>query len=286
MLRTLTLAMVASLCLAPMAHAKKDKKKKDKNAPPPVGWHAEEGWAGECWFPPNFDEMGPGDRRMAWQETREQIMGQWSGNKGDGVQVREKVVMDMETVLLAKPERIQQVSADNLEQCKAFMAAGGTDAGPWVSWLTGQPAILTEGECPYAPLDYTLFDYLNITAKWQIPANVCKDDHIKIKATEGDFYRIEKGGPWINANGDPDQVAGGSLPCNHEGCFKGQLLMRYTPDNANPQIMAVGTFLEFRVPAHGKIEIMINDDDLMDNEFKVESGLEHHTGIEYSAVGG
>ena len=81
MLRTLTLVMVASLCLAPMAHAKKDKKK-NKNAPPPVGWHAEEGWAGECWFPPNFDEMGPGDRRMAWQETREQIMGQWSGNKG------------------------------------------------------------------------------------------------------------------------------------------------------------------------------------------------------------
>lgn len=285
MFRTLALTMAVSLCIAPVAEAKKNKKK-SKNAPPPVGWHAEEEWPGECWFPPNFEEMGSGDRRMAWQETREQIIGQWSGGKDDGVKVREKVVIDMETVLLSKPERIQQVSVDNLEQCKQYMAAGGTDAGPWASWLTGLPAQLTVGECPYAPLDYTLFDYLNITGKWQIPASVCKDDHIKIKATEGDFYRIEKGGPWINANGDTDQVAGGSLPCNHEGCFKGQLLMRYTPDNANPQIMAVGTFLEFMVPAHGKIEIMINDDDLMDNEFKVESGLEHHTGIEYSAVGG
>ena len=285
MFRTLALTMAVSLCIAPVAEAKKNKKK-DKNAPPPVGWHAEEEWAGECWFPPNFEEMGSGDRRMAWQETREQIMSQWNGGKDDGVKVREKVVLDMETVLLSKPERIQQVSADNLEQCKQYMTAGGTDAGPWASWLTGLPAQLTVGECPYAPLDYTLFDYLNITGKWQIPANVCKDDHIKLKATGGDFYRIEKGGPWINADGDPDQVAGGSLPCNHEGCFKGQLLMRYTPDNANPQIMAMGTFLEFMVPAHGKIEIMINDDDLMDNEFKVESGLEHHTGIEYSAVGG
>ena len=26
-------------------------------APPPVGWHAEVGWKGQCYFPPDFDEL-------------------------------------------------------------------------------------------------------------------------------------------------------------------------------------------------------------------------------------
>ena len=32
----------------------------DKNtepAPPPVGWHMEEGWTAQCWFPPDFEKL-------------------------------------------------------------------------------------------------------------------------------------------------------------------------------------------------------------------------------------
>ena len=32
-------------------------KKEVAPAPPPVGWHAEEGWKGPCYFPPDFDEL-------------------------------------------------------------------------------------------------------------------------------------------------------------------------------------------------------------------------------------
>ena len=280
MSKNLAIFALAALIVAPAAHAGK-KNKKDAG-PPPEGWHQEEGWTGSCWYPPNFTEMGSGTKRISWQDTRNAIMGQWSGDREDGVVFKDKVVLNVETVLLAKPERIELVSKENLEQCIAHMSKGGGSS--WSDWLTEIPGRLTVGECPNAPLDYTLFDYLNISREWQIPTGVCKDDVFKIKASPQDYYRIEEGGPWINASGDIEQAATGKLPCNIEGCFKGQLVMRFTGESGVSTVHAVGTYFEFRAPEHGAIVVMINDDSWNDNVFKVESGLEHHTSIEYSPV--
>lgn len=273
------LALVTSLVLAPGV-AEAGKKKKKKNEPPPVGWQTQEGWLGQCYYPPDFEAMGSGDRRMAWQSTRNELASQWQGGKGDGIAFSDKVLVNLETALLAKPERIEQVARDNLKYCIDAMSGKGASA--WESWINALPAQLTAGECPNPPMDYTLFDYLNIGVEWQVPVYVCKDDRVRITASSNDYYKITDDGPWINAAGDTSQPASGSLPCNIEGCFKGQLVMRFTGESGVQTVKPVGTTMDFLAPEHGKIEVMINDDTWFDNTFKVESGIEHHTSIEYA----
>jgi hypothetical protein len=282
MVRILSSSLVFALVLIPIS-AEAGKKKKKSDEPPPVGWQTQEGWAGSCYYPPDFPAMSSSQRRMAWQATRNEIMAQWQGQKGDGVSFDDKAVVNLETALLGKPERIESVVKDNLEQCMAAMKKGSFDA--WGSWLTGETARLTVGECPYAPLDYTLFDYLSIHDDWQIPANVCKDDYIKLKGSSMDYYQLEKGGPWINVDGDPARAASApEYPCNVEGCFVGQLVMRFTGDDGVTTVIPIGTGADFMVPSHGKVQVMINVSEFEDNVWKVEGGLEHHSSIEYAPV--
>lgn len=277
----LSLTLAALLLIPASAQAGKGKKK--NSGPPPTGWQTQEGWAGSCYYPPDFAAMGAGERRMAWQNARNELMAQWQGRKGDGVKFDDKAVENLETALLGKPERIDPVSKDNLAQCLTAMKGGGFDA--WGSWLIKETGRLTVGECPYAPLDYTLFDYLSIADDWQIPAQVCKDDHIIVKGSSMDYFQMEKNGPWINVDGDPAQPASApALPCNIEGCFVGQLVMRFTGDDGVKTVIPVGTGADFFVPSHGKIDVMINVSEFADNVWKVESGLEHHSSIEYSPV--
>jgi hypothetical protein len=266
------------------ALAKKPKKSKTP-AGPVVGWHREAGWTADCWYPPDFAPMAEGAKRMAWQETRDAIVGQWRGERNDGVKLDDKHVENLETVILSKPERIESVAKGNLEQCKAAVAAGGSNTD-WEKWLVSQAGSLTEGECPYAPLDYTLFNYLSVTDDWQISTPVCKGDKIIVHGTEGDYFQLSQGGPWINVAGDTSQPATAGLPCTIEGCFRGQLVMRFTSDSHVQNIIPIGISTEFLAPDHGRIEVMINDDTLEDNKFKVEKGLEHHTGIELKPAGG
>lgn len=279
----LLFAATLLLVLAPAAEA--GKKNKKKGGEPEVGWVGKEEWAGKCWAPPDFEAMGVGDRRLKWQETRDAIMKQWQGGMDDGVSMTDKHVVNFETVLLAKPERIEDVSKENYEHCKAFMQ-GKESQQQWEAWLISKPGELTEGECPYAPLDYTLFDYLNINENWHIPAKVCKGNKVKVKGTDADYFKLDKESDWINVDGDPNKPTAGSFPCNVEGCFQGQLILKFTGDSGVTQVVPIGTYGEFLAPEHGKIQVMINDDSLDDNFWKVDSGLEHHTGIEYSPAGG
>lgn len=280
-----TRILVLTVLLAFTGTAEAGKKKKDKGpSGPTVGWHREAGWTGDCWFPPDFASMPEGPKRMAWQETRDAMMQQWNGTRGDGVKFDEKVVEDLETVILSKPERTDLVARENLEQCKAAMSGRGT--GEWESWIRALPAKLTVGECPYPPMDFTMYDYLSINNEWQIRVNLCKGDKILIHGTTSDYYQIVDGGPWINVLGDPAQPAPNNLPCNVEGCLRGQLVMRFTAESGVQQILPVGEEREFLAPDHGRIEVMINDDTLFDNKYKVEKGLEHHTGIEYKPAEG
>ena len=60
---------------------------------PIEGWSTQEGWTGSCFYPKNFDVLGPGDRRLARQKTLTGIMSQWSGERADGINFDADVVM-------------------------------------------------------------------------------------------------------------------------------------------------------------------------------------------------
>jgi hypothetical protein len=259
------------------------KTKNVEPAAPIVGWHQEEGWQGACYFPPNWEEMGSGDRRMERQNTLQAMMSQWRGDRGDGVSFDPKAIENTETVLLGSPDKTEQVAEENIAACQEAMRSGKTSG--WGAWLVALPGRLTEGECR-RPFDYTLYDYLDIGRDWQIPVSVCKENRVRITGSAIDFYRVADRGPWINVAGDADQPArGADYPCTLEGCLVGQLIMRFTGDSGLVTVLPVGEERIYEVPEHGKIEVMINDTSYFDNIFKIEGGMQHHTSIEYYPLG-
>jgi len=245
-----------------------------------TGWQREEGWKWSCLYPVDFEAMGPGDRRLVRQKTLEGMMGQWRGDRSDGIKFDADIMMKVETVLLGAPEKIERAAQENVQKCVESQATGTTIA--WGHWLADLPAVFTEGECKTPPLDYTLYDYLNIGASWHIPAPVCQHDNVLIHASSRDYYRVVDDGNWINVEGDSSLLATPELPCNIESCFRGQLIMRFKGESGVETILPVGTDLKFTAPEHGMIEVMINDDVWYDNVYKIEGGIEHHTSIEYS----
>lgn len=245
------------------------------------GWHKGEGWSGECYHPKNYEAMGPGDRKIYRATVLDEMMSQWSGKRGDGAGFDAKVVEDVETALFGKPEFVESVSVQNLAKCRDFMM--GKNQSAWGQWFNGVADTVNEGECPHAPLNYQLFDYLDIGRSWQIPAGVCRDDEIKVSASLNDYYRITEDGPWINAEGVPGSTsAGADVPCTEPDCTLGMVVMKFVGLETGLEIIkAVGGETTFRAPEHGRISITINDGEFYDNTFKVEGGMEHHTQIEY-----
>ncbi|MDP6934319.1 MAG: hypothetical protein QGG40_15440, partial [Myxococcota bacterium] len=91
--------------------------------PPPVGWHRDEGWALDCYFPPSFETLDETSRRSARADALDQVMSQWSGQRDEGVALGdEELVMDVETVLLGRPSKIEGVIQQNLQHCKQVAA--------------------------------------------------------------------------------------------------------------------------------------------------------------------
>lgn len=274
-------AVQLALCAVPLVAGCGDKQA--KSAAPLEGWQGEQGWAGQCYYPKNYEQLGVGDRKLASSAAIAEMVDQWGGGRGDGIDFNEDDVVDFETVLLGQPHLVEQVSLANLEQCQKAMTSG--DATAWGRWVASEPGRLTEGQCTYAPFDYQLFDYLDIQRGWQISAYVCQGNKVRIKGSVIDKYKITKDGPWIDVDGDASQSAlGTGLPCASEGCLAGQLILRFTGDSGAQQIIPVGAEHTFVAPEHGMIEIQINDDTWYDNTFKIEGSIEHHTSIEYSGL--
>lgn len=248
-------------------------------AAPKVGWEKQEGWLSECWFPPDFESLGIADKRMERNNSLDAMMEQWRGDRGDGVEFDPVAIENVETVLLGRPEKIETVAAENLGFCQQAMAGRGM--GGWEEWLVQLPRKLTEGECR-RPLDDTMFWYLELENGWQFNQSICDDDVVTITASSNDYYKVSADGPWINADGDRSQPTAGDYPCNVEGCFLGQLVMRFRGDSGVEIVKPVGVELRFDPPEHGSIEIMVNDKDLYDNEWKVERGVQHRTQITYA----
>jgi hypothetical protein len=259
----------------------------DKNAepaPPPVGWHAEEGWSAQCYFPPDYEAVatneGTAARRTARQTTLEAMMSQWKGERDDGVSFPANYTDDVETTLFGRPEQIETVVLKNLEFCKQVMGAG-SDLTEWQAWLGGLPDKLTEGEC-LMPLTYTLFDYLDVGAGWQMSVQVCQGDQVLIDPTDTDQYRITREGDWINAAGEPGTRGEGEDPCTLENCTKGMVIGRFVSEDGHEEIFPIGEETVYVAQAHGRISITVNDTTYFDNVYKKNGAITDHTGITIS----
>ncbi len=267
--------MLSLLLVVSLADAK-PKKQKGPPPPPPVGWHREEGWKGDCYFPPAYDSLGEGERKIARQQALEAMKTQWLGTREDGVTFDANLVDEVETVLLGRPANIEAVSRTNLEQCSAVMKGG--DAGGWLSYLSGLPAKLTAGEC-MQPLTYTVFDYLDIGRSWQRPIGLCKGDKARIIATVKDKYRISDDGGWINVEGNGEKAIGAEYPCNIEGCSVGMLVGKFVTDSGVETTFPIGGEYTFTAPEHGTISISINDTVWYDNKWFKSATIEDRTAI-------
>jgi len=281
--KTLTLIILLP-ALALSVAGKKDKKKKDKGGSdgPESGWivvNQETG--GSCFKPPDYSAMPDGPARIGRSQAINDIIGQWRGERGDGVSFGGKAAMSVETVLFGDPKKIDIMGPENYDWCKKVMS-GKAPASEWEAWASGLKARLTKGECKGSLMPQTMYDYLDIGSGWQIPAPFCKGDEIVIEVSAKDYYRIEKDGPWINGAGDTAQPAKGDLPCTFEGCYKGTVILKFTTDEGMEIIEPVGTGRVFKAPGHGVLKVMINEDDFNENEWKVEGGLQHHASVGYS----
>lgn len=273
-------ALAALLVLVPAISVAKPKgKKPEAPPPPPVGWYQEAGFPAQCFNPAAFASLGNGDRRLARQDTLSAMVSQWKGEKGTALGFDERMIEGIETELLGWPEKIEWVAAENHEQCRKVQAGGSKEA--WAAWFQSLPTRLSAGEC-VRPLDYTLFDYLDIGTTWQRSAPICADDKVLVKASAIDQYRISDKGPWINVTGDQTFRPPAGSPCTLENCWPGQLILRFKGLSGMELILPVGTELVFDAPEHGTIEITINDTTYFDNVYKNEKGILHHTSIEYS----
>ncbi len=272
----LPLLVSALMFMASGADAEAKRKKKRKG-PPPTGWQEVNEGQPQCYYPPDWSSFNEIDRRMKRSEVMDEALNQWRGQRNDGVSMKEQVIDDVETVLLGRPEKIEGFLADNLVQCESG------DMTAWASWAKGVKAALTAGECNH-PLDYTMFDYLDIGTGWQRPLKICKGDRIKISGTAKDQYRLSDSSPWITVTGDASQpTSGGDHPCNIEGCMAGMLIMKFVGNATGFEtIVPVGVSAVFTAPEDGVISYRINDTSFFDNTWHKSGSVIDHTAIEVS----
>jgi hypothetical protein len=273
--------LLAALAVVSVAHGKK---RPEPEAPPPVGWYARPadkkspGWAAECYFPPVWGELSLLDRRLARQEALHAMRSQWLGERDALVAFEPAVVEELELVLLGRPQLIEELATRNAAFCRDVMAEGASTA-VWGAWLAGLPVQLRAGECR-RPLDYTMVQYLRLDVGWQEEVPMCQGDRASIQVTVNDRYRLGPREPWINAAGDPaGAVAGLGLPCDREGCLRGQLVGQFVTEEGVETVFPIGTGAVFEAPEHGTLSFAINDDSLTDNRWYSEGAVTDHAAV-------
>ncbi len=270
--------MYSLLLVISLAEAKKPK---GPPPPPPTGWVQQTGWTAHCYYPVDFSKLGEGDRRIQRQTTLEAMKSQWSGSREDGISFDADAIESVDTVLLGLPSKIEAVAAANRDKCVEAMTSG--NSANWAAWVKTLDRSLMAGEC-VKPLDYTMFDYLEITSGWQREVSMCKGNKAHIIATTRDRYRISASGPWINADGDPAILATGpDWPCNMEGCFGGMLIGRFTSESGVVTIFPIGVEKWYTAPENGVLSWQINDSTWYDNTWFKTATIEDRTAVTVSS---
>ena len=282
---------IGSVLLVPLGLAITVGCQKKTEAPPPVGWHAEELWLGQCYFPPDFDaieaEGGEYARKSARATALQEMKSQWMGERETAVSFSTNHIDDLETTLLADMTRLESVAQENLSLCKQAMghedaSMQGPSISKWEGWLRGLPEKLTAGECN-TPLDYQLIQYLEVNTGWQQPVAMCQGNRARIEATEKDRYKISSDGEPMNAAGDVSAMAvSADLPCNFEGCYPGMLVGRFVTDAGVETIFPIGLETVFEAPEHGTLTYTINDTTYYDNTWNQTGRVIDKTAITIS----
>ena len=248
--------------------------------PPPVGWHTETGWSGECYAAPNWESLDLGARRMARQEALEAMKNQWGGQRDPAIAFDAGLIENVETVLLGRPEKIEAVTVQNHEACITHRKGGDLQA--WEEVVRALPSRLTAGEC-LTPLVYTKFDYLDIGRPWQGGTPICKGDKVRIFSTLRDKYRVKDDGPWITAKGN-DVQATGDYPCTVEGCTEGMLVGRFTSESGIETFFPIGGEKIFEAVESGTLHYTVNDKVYYDNRYYKGAQIEDRTAVTYEPV--
>ena len=272
-MRALLILSLIALTVPTDAHAWGKKKKKAE----PGTWIESAEGQPACFNPPAWADLSTIDRKMKRSEVMDLMLGQWRGNRNDGITFSEEIIDKVDTVLLGRPDRIEEVAQDNYTKCKAG------NPGAWESWAKGLPSRLTAGECN-TNFDYTLFDYLDIQSGWQGRRPICKGNKVVIRTSSKDKYQITEGGPWITVEGDPAISTSGdsNWPCNMEGCLAGVMMFRFVGESGMDTMYVAGTELVFTAPEHGHIDYRINDTQFYDNKWHESRGVIDRASVEIS----
>ena len=253
-----------------------------------VGWHQAEGMLGPCYYPPDFEKLeqssGLTARKQARGEALDAMLEQWSGRKDESISFAPNDVMDAETVLLGRSDRIEEVARKNLSYCETAMDPTSTSSG-WEGWVKRLPSELTAGEC-LTPIRDRLFHYLELGQAWYWQVPICGGNEVEIRATTTDRYRISEDGDWITVNGEEDAstVLDSSFPCNETGCVAGQLVAKFEGAAGYVEIFPVGASATFKAPMDGTLSVGINDTTFYDNTWYKSGGVIDHAGIEIGPI--
>ncbi len=254
-----------------------------KPAPPPPpspGWNVVA--EGRCWHPPDWDSLGTTDRRTARSEAIAAVVALGRGDEGSPLRIDMGNLEPLETVLLGYPDKVEAIAGELESLCRGALTGAGVSA--YQAWYDGLSDRLNEGVCrrPIVEMAY----YLEVRAGWQFRAGVCDTDYVKITVTDVDRFRTSKDAPWVNAAGDlarPNAPAG--YPCTTEGCAVGTLLLRFTGKDGSSFVRPIGLGATFDPPSDGVIEIALNDDDPLDNEWFVsKDGIQDRATVIYKPV--
>ena len=253
-----------------------------------VGWHQAEGMLGPCYYPPDFEkleqETGLTARKQARGDALDAMLAQWSGQKDESISFAPNDVMDAETVLLGRADRIEDVVKKNLSYCETAMDPTSTTSG-WEGWVKRLPSELTAGEC-LNPIRDRLFHYLELGQAWYWQGPICSGNEVEIRATSNDRYRISEDGDWINVNGEEDSstVLDSSFPCNETGCVAGQLVGKFEGAAGYVEIFPIGVQTVFKAPMDGTLSVGVNDTTFYDNTWYKSGGVIDHAGIEIGPI--
>jgi len=268
--------LIAVALCAPVAHAKKKKKKEEAPKIEPGTWYDYHGT--QCYNPPDFaSEQNEPKRRMLRQNAMDEMMKLLKGEINEQIVVEERKIDAWETDFLGKPKAIEPFVAENLTECKKF-ADGELGLGAYVKWLAGGGKRATAGDC-VNPLQYELHQNLTVQEGWQVRRHMCKDDQVLIETTRDNKYTVADTGdydttPWITPEGDPTQPeAGPDYPCPQ--CPVGAVVYRFEFDDDSKETLlgTLGPELEFKAPGHGYISFTVNDQTYYDNRFHEDKGV-------------
>ena len=235
-----------------------------------VGWTIERGWTGACFVPPDFSTLEGEVRAKQEQNTMDALVGQWTGERNDGVSFDANAAKGVREMLPA--ERIGDVAAENLAFCRDAMSGEATTTS-WGTWLEELHAELKEESCP-DPLEDTYLT-LDVRVQWFAEVPICAGDAWFLKA-ESDEYRVRADGPTHTVAGTEGDAS--SLPC--PDCPVGALIVRFEGEDGSTAVMLAGTSVQGVAPVAGRLRIGLNDDDFSDNAYRVQGGVKDSVGIQ------